>query len=100
MFILYFSSPHFCFVAVLCLLSPLRCRLVVGPGIGCRSWLVESGSRRGRHARKLIDDNWREKRSYCDRYDGAQVGSKGLPEVKFWMSACDVCGGASPPLTV
>ena len=38
------------------------------------------------------------KRSNCDGHDSTQVRSKGLPEGKFWMSACGVYGGASRPL--
>ena len=40
------------------------------------------------------------KGSSCDGYKGAQALGEGLPEGKFWMSACGVCGGVSGPLTV
>ena len=40
------------------------------------------------------------KGSSCDGYKGAQALGEGLPEGKFWMSACGVCDGVSGPLTV
>ena len=40
------------------------------------------------------------KGSDCDEHAGVQAQGEGLPEGKFWMSACGVCGGASGPLTV
>ena len=40
------------------------------------------------------------KGSYCDVYGRAQArGEEDLPEGKYWISACDVYGGVSGPLT-
>ena len=67
MFILHFTSQHFCFATVVYLLSPFCCRLVAGPGIGWSSRLLESGSLCGHRAWSGIIGNWQEERICLQR---------------------------------